>query len=71
MLKPGLAKQSHGSRPTCECRLYPLSGIGKPERLKADLSGYWSRRIDSEHRFVYSVHEDGIIIVSCRYHYRE
>ena len=40
--------------------LHPFSGIGKPEALKYDLTGYWSRRINSEHRIVYSVHNDMI-----------
>jgi toxin YoeB len=47
----------------------PFDGIGKPERLKADLSGYWSRRISDEHRLVYAVKADDIVIVACRYHY--
>ncbi|MCC6984859.1 MAG: Txe/YoeB family addiction module toxin [Anaerolineales bacterium] len=47
----------------------PFEGIGKPEALKADLSGYWSRRIDDEHRLVYTVTKTDIIIVACRYHY--
>jgi toxin YoeB len=47
----------------------PFDGIGKPEPLKENLSGYWSRRIDSTHRLVYKVTDDFIIIVSCRYHY--
>jgi toxin YoeB len=47
----------------------PFEGLGKPERLKADLSGYWSRRIDSEHRLVYGVTETEIVIISCRFHY--
>ncbi|KOR31982.1 hypothetical protein TI05_10170 [Achromatium sp. WMS3] len=45
------------------------TGIGKPESLKMNLSGYWSRRINSEHRIVYEVSEDAIIIISCRFHY--
>lgn len=44
-------------------------GIGKPEPLRHDLSGFWSRRITSEHRLVYAVTGDSIEIVSCRYHY--
>ena len=48
----------------------PYTGIGKPEPLKHDLSGTWSRRIDDEHRLIYSCEEDKIIIYSCRYHYR-
>lgn len=47
----------------------PFEGIGKPEPLKFNLSGYWSRRIDDEHRLVYSVTEEAILIASCRYHY--
>jgi toxin YoeB len=47
----------------------PFQGLGKPEALKHDLSGYWSRRIDSEHRLVYKVTNEEIIILSCKYHY--
>ncbi|MBK8850516.1 MAG: Txe/YoeB family addiction module toxin [Saprospiraceae bacterium] len=47
----------------------PYSGLGKPEALKYDLSGYWSRRIDMEHRLVYKVIDDEILIYACRYHY--
>lgn len=47
----------------------PFKGIGKPEPLKHDLAGYWSRRIDQEHRLVYEVQDNAIIIVQCRYHY--
>jgi len=47
----------------------PTEGIGKPEALKFDLAGYWSRRIDREHRIVYQWDEDEIRIYSCRYHY--
>jgi toxin YoeB len=50
-------------------RRTPFEGIGKPERLKEDLSGYWSRRIDETNRLVYEVNDQAIIIVSCRYHY--
>lgn len=53
-----------------DTKRHPFEGVGKPERLKADLSGYWSRRIDSEHRLVYGVTESEIIIISCRYHYK-
>lgn len=48
----------------------PHSGLGKPEPLKYDLSGYWSRRIDREHRLVYKVDEETLYIASCRFHYR-
>ena len=47
----------------------PLSGIGKPEPLKHNLSGFWSRRITDEHRLVYKVEKDTIYIVSCKFHY--
>jgi toxin YoeB len=48
----------------------PFSGLGKPEPLKFDLAGCWSRRIDQEHRLVYQVaNEETIVILSCRYHY--
>jgi toxin YoeB len=47
----------------------PFSGIGKPEPLKHALQGYWSRRIDSEHRIVYRVSEDSLLIAQLRYHY--
>ncbi|AOH42598.1 addiction module protein [Anaerolineaceae bacterium oral taxon 439] len=47
----------------------PLSGIGKPEPLKGSLTGFWSRRIDDEHRLVYAVEELKIVIISCRGHY--
>ena len=47
----------------------PLEGIGKPEPLKFDLAGNWSRRIDDEHRLVYSVSENELIIYQCRFHY--
>jgi toxin YoeB len=47
----------------------PFEGIGKPEALKGDLSGYWSRRINDEHRLVYTVKDDSLVIIACRYHY--
>ena len=47
----------------------PFEGKGKPEPLKYDLAGYWSRRINQEHRLVYSIQADEIRIISCRYHY--
>lgn len=49
----------------------PFSGIGKPEPLKANLAGYCSRRINSEHRLVYGISEDQITILSCRFHYEK
>ena len=47
----------------------PREGMGKPEALKHGLPGYWSRRLDSEHRIVYKVDEDNVYIVQLRYHY--
>lgn len=47
----------------------PFNGIGKPEPLKHALSGYWSRRINDEHRIVYKVAEDSLLIAQLRYHY--
>ena len=47
----------------------PFEGIGKPEPLKENLSGFWSRRIDDTNRLVYAVNEEAITIISCRYHY--
>ncbi len=48
----------------------PFSGPGKPEALKHDLKGYWSRRINDEHRLVYQVKQDELIVIACRYHYK-
>ncbi len=47
----------------------PFDGIGKPEALRHGLTGLWSRRIDDEHRLIYSVSDKKIIIAQCRYHY--
>ena len=47
----------------------PFEGIGKPEPLKANLQGYWSRRIDQEHRIVYAIVNNQIVYISVRYHY--
>ena len=47
----------------------PFSGIGKPEALKHKYRGYWSRRIDLEHRLIYKINEDEILIAKCRFHY--
>ena len=52
-----------------ECMKTPFSGTGKPEPLRGDLTGYWSRRIDREHRLVYLPEDGGIYVVGCRYHY--
>nr|WP_317129028.1 Txe/YoeB family addiction module toxin [Mangrovivirga cuniculi] len=47
----------------------PFKGVGNPEPLKHDLQGFWSRRIDGEHRLVYSFEAETLTIVACRYHY--
>lgn len=47
----------------------PGAGTGKPERLSGDLSGFWSRRIDQEHRLVYTVRDNVLVVVQARYHY--
>lgn len=52
-----------------ECKRDPFAGIGKPEPLRGDLSGYWSRRIDDEHRPVYRARGDELTVVQSRYHY--
>lgn len=52
-----------------DIKRHPFTGIGKPEPLKFQYSGYWSRRINQEHRLVYKVHEGVIYIVQCRLHY--
>ena len=54
-----------------EIKRTPFEGTGKPEALKYDLQGYWSRRINREHRLVYSVSDclTEVVIVQCRYHY--
>ncbi len=49
----------------------PSSGIGKPEPLKNELSGCWSKRIDEEHRLVYRVKDEKLIIMQCRFHYKK
>ena len=52
-----------------ECRTDHFKGTGKPEPLKGNLTGYWSRRIDKEHRLVYLPEDGCIYIASCRFHY--
>lgn len=47
----------------------PYTGLGKPELLKHALHGYWSRRINDEHRLVYKAEADRLIVISCKYHY--
>jgi toxin YoeB len=52
-----------------ECSRTPFEGLGKPEPLRGDLRGWWSRRIDREHRLVYRVEDGAVLIAQCRYHY--
>lgn len=47
----------------------PFEGIGKPEALRENLSGFWSRRIDDQHRLIYAMEDADLAIVACRYHY--
>ncbi len=47
----------------------PCEGIGKPESLKHNLAGFWSRRIDEEHRLVYTVQDETVLVAQCRHHY--
>jgi toxin YoeB len=47
----------------------PFEGIGKPEPLKENLSGFWSRRVDESNRLVYAVSDSHVTVISCRYHY--
>ena len=49
----------------------PFEGIGKPEPLRENLSGFWSRRIDEANRLVYVVDDDYLTVISCRYHYQD
>lgn len=51
------------------CRREPFAGIGKPEALKHQLAGYWSRRITDEHRLVYTVETGQLVIIAARHHY--
>ena len=51
------------------CIADPFKGLGKPEPLKSELRGLWSRRTNAEHRIIYRVTEDRIMVMQCRYHY--
>ncbi len=52
-----------------DCLRSPFKGIGKPEPLKGNYSGYWSRRITNEHRLIYKIKDERMHIVQCRFHY--
>ena len=47
----------------------PFDGIGKPEPLRENLSGFWSRRINEEHRLIYTTDNENLVVIACRYHY--
>lgn len=53
-----------------DCLRSPFKGIGKPEPLKGNYSGYWSRRINDEHRLVYRISQERLYILQCRFHYK-
>lgn len=53
-----------------ECARTPFTGAGKPEPLRGEFSGWWSRRINEEHRLVYKTDDGNLVIAQCRYHYR-
>ena len=52
-----------------DCLRTPFEGIGKPEPLKENLSGVWSRRIDDTHRLIYTLEDGVLVVIACRYHY--
>ena len=54
-----------------ECQRTPFKGTGKPEPLKGNLKGLWSRRMTQEHRLLYRVDEHNLFVVSCRFHYEK
>ncbi|THF69781.1 Txe/YoeB family addiction module toxin [Deinococcus sp. Arct2-2] len=65
--EPKLVRKLH--RLLDECIRTPFEGSGKPEALKYELTGFWSRRITDEHRLVYAIDDDAITVISCRLHY--
>ncbi|MBA2351172.1 MAG: Txe/YoeB family addiction module toxin [Burkholderiales bacterium] len=67
--KPALHKRIN--RLIEEIQQTPYTGIGKPEPLKHELAGYWSRRVDDEHRLVYQVKGSQVLIAQCRFHYKK
>ncbi|MBA6327072.1 Txe/YoeB family addiction module toxin [Colwellia sp. MB02u-6] len=52
-----------------DTKRFPFEGIGKPEPLRENLSGFWSRRVDESNRLVYAANDSHITVISCRYHY--
>lgn len=59
------------NQPVKDVSRTPFEGIGKPEPLRGNLTGFWSRRIDDEHRLVYAVEDNRVLIFSCRGHYND
>ena len=57
------------NRLIAECQRHPFEGTGKPEALRGNYSGWWSRRIDREHRLVYRIDGENLVIAQCRFHY--
>lgn len=64
--KKTLSKVNKLINETCK---EPFIGIGKPEPLKENYAGFWSRRIDKQNRFIYSINDSSIVIIACRFHY--
>lgn len=54
-----------------DIHMHPFAGLGKPESLRFEQTGYWSRRIDHEHRLVYKIYDSCIYVAQCRYHYKK
>lgn len=52
-----------------ECKRQPFAGTGKPEPLRFEMAGWLSRRVDQEHRLVYKIEGDNVVVLQCRYHY--
>jgi len=65
-----VAIQDRISKLLKDIKEHPFLGIGKPERLRHNLSGFWSRRITGEHRLIYKVDGELIVVISCRFHYQ-
>ncbi len=65
--EPRLLKKLH--RLLNECTRTPFEGSGKPDPLRHELAGFWSRRLTDEHRLVYAVEDDAITVIACRSHY--
>lgn len=65
--EPKLLRKLH--RLLEECTRTPLEGTGKPEPLRHEYTGFWSRRLTEEHRLVYAVDDDAITVIACRSHY--